>query len=59
MLPTLHFSLTPHFFTDQSFITDSVIDHDDSIDTDVHATAMCTVVDGGFVHDAEPHLEFE
>ena len=41
-----------------SFATNLVINHDDSIDTDVHAIAMYTVVDGGFAHGAEPLLEF-
>ena len=37
-----------------SFAANTVIDHDDLIDIDVHAVAMYTMVDGGFVHDAEP-----
>ena len=37
-----------------SFATDACINHDDLIDIDVHAIAMRTMVDRGFVHVAEP-----
>ena len=53
-LPT---SVLHNFFVadcDSSFATDIVINHDDLVDIDVHAIAMYTMVDGGFVHDAEP-----
>ena len=55
---TFHHSHLPLSIELSSFATNLVINHDDSIDTDVHAIAMYTVVDGGFVHDAEPLLEF-
>ena len=59
MLPfSFHHSFVPLSIALSSFATNLVINHDDSIDTDVHAIAMRTVVDGRFVHDAEPQLEF-
>ena len=50
----LYPSFWPQFLIHRSFISNSVINHDDLTDIYVHAVAMYTMVDGGFVHDAEP-----